>query len=245
MPELPEVEILVRQLRAQLAGRSITRVEVRDRKLKLPASLAGRRIVAVTRRAKYILMAFDDGRYLLVHLRMTGWFEFQPPKRYRLAIQAGAVTAYFEDTRRFGEARVISADELMRITGKLGVEPLARGFRLKPFTTARAIKVALLDQSLIAGVGNIYASEALWRARLDPRRSAKRLDAGALRRLERAIVASFLKAVAYGPRIFEVQRFAVYDRAGKPCRRCSMTIRRIVQAQRSTYFCPRCQSRGR
>ncbi len=245
MPELPEVEILVRQLRAQLRGRKITGIEVRDPKLRLPDSLAGRRIVAVTRRAKHIIIALDDGRYLLVHLRMTGWFEFAPPKRYRLALHAGEVSAYFEDDRRLGEARVVSGEELARVTGKLGAEPLARGFRLKPFTTPRPVKVALLDQTLPAGVGNIYASESLWRARIDPRRPARRLDAGELKRLERAIVAALRKAVAHGLRIFEVQRFAVYDRAEEPCRRCGSRIRRIVQAQRSTYFCPRCQSRRR
>lgn len=239
MPELPEVEILSRQLRARLAGRVISRVEVRDRTLRLPGNLAGQRIVAVSRRGKNIIVALDDGRHLLVHLRMTGWFEFAPPKRYRLALHAGDVSAYFEDGRRLGVVEVGSPARLDR----LGPEPLARGFQLQPFTTKRPVKVALLDQSLLAGVGNIYASESLWRARLDPRRPARRLDAGELKRLERGLVTALRKAVGYGPRIFEVQRFNVYDRVGRPCRRCGTPIRRIVQAQRSTFFCPRCQSR--
>jgi len=107
--------------------------------------------------------------------------------------------------------------------------------------TSRPIKVALLDQRLVAGVGNIYASESLWRARINPRRRSDSLQSGELRALGRAIVASLRRAIAYGPRIFEAQQFAVYGRKGRPCRRCGTMIRRLVQSQRSTYFCPRCQ----
>jgi len=237
MPELPEVEILVRQLRPRLRGRRLTRVEVRDAKLKLPRDLAGRRVVDVTRRGKNIIIALDDGRYLLVHLRMTGWFEFTKPARYRLALHTGDGAVYFEDHRRLGVVEVASPARLEQ----LGPEPLAAGFVLKPFKTKRPVKVALLDQSLVAGIGNIYASESLWRAQINPRRAANRLSGAELKRLRRGIIVAMRKAVSYGPRIFEVQRFAVYDRTGQPCRRCGSAIRRFVQAQRSTYFCPKCQ----
>jgi formamidopyrimidine-DNA glycosylase len=131
---------------------------------------------------------------------------------------------------------------LAAILRPLGPEPLENGCdvnRLKH--TGRAVKIALLDQRLVAGIGNIYASESLWRARIHPRRRANRLDAAEQRRLRRGIVTALRKGIAYGPRIFEMQQFAVYDRAGRPCRRCGALIRRIVQAQRSTFFCPRCQ----
>src|SRR5205085_10144628 len=98
-----------------------------------------------------------------------------------------------------------------------------------------------LDQTLIAGIGNIYACESLWRARLDPRRRADRLREMELRRLRRSIGAALRKGIAYGPRIFDVQEFYVYDREGQACRRCRTKIRRITQAQRSTWFCPQCQ----
>lgn len=241
MPELPEVEILVRQLAPRLRGRSLTQVEVRDAKLKLPRNLAGRRILGVSRRGKNIIIALNDSRYLLVHLRMTGWFEFTPPARYRMALHIGDGAVYFDDSRRLGVVEVVSPEKLHRVFSKLGPDPLARGFVLKLFKTSRPVKVVLLDQSIVAGIGNIYASESLWRARINPRRAADRLSGAELKHLQRGIVTSLRKAVGYGPRIFEVQQFAVYERAGQPCRRCDARIRRIVQAQRSTYFCPQCQ----
>ena len=136
----------------------------------------------------------------------------------------------------------MTKDALRQQLDQLGPEPLAEEFDpavLKQ--TSRSIKVALLDQRLVAGVGNIYASESLWRARINPRRRASGLRPAELRRLRSAIVNAMRKAIAYGPRIYEVQEFYVYERAGKPCRRCRAPIRRFVQAQRSTFYCPRCQ----
>jgi formamidopyrimidine-DNA glycosylase len=242
MPELPEVEIQARQLARQWRGAKIRSVRVCDPKLRLPGSLVGRRIQRVWRRGKFIIVDLDNGRHLLVHLRMTGWFEFREPPRYRAAIVAGKSTAYFTDSRRFGVLCLVSARELVTILRPLGPEPLANGCDLSRLTrTGRAVKVALLDQHLLAGIGNIYASESLWRARIHPRRRANRLGALELRRLRRGIVAALRKGIAYGPHIFDVQQFAVYDRAGQPCQRCSTMIRRIAQAQRSTFLCPRCQ----
>ena len=241
MPELPEVEIAVRQLRSRLHGLTIRRVEVCDSKIKLNGDLAGRRIKRIYRRAKFIIFDLTGQRHLLIHLRMTGWFEFVRPTRYRLAIHTGKSVAYFTDSRRFGTVEILSAAELTGKLAKLGPEPFQfDSDRLR--STTRPIKVALLDQSLIAGIGNIYACEALWRARINPRRSACRLLPSDCRRLQRSLVAALRKGLGYGPRIFDVQEFFAYDRAGKPCRRCRTPIRSIVLAQRSTFFCPRCQA---
>jgi formamidopyrimidine-DNA glycosylase len=242
MPELPEVQILVNQLAPRLGRARILAVESRDPKIKLDRRLVGRRIQRVRRQGKNIVFDLSGGSHLLVHLRMTGWFEFDEPRRYRAAIHTTRGTAYFEDARRLGVIEVVTPEQLDRNLKKLGPDPLVDGCDLSGLqTTSRPIKVALLDQKLVAGVGNIYASESLWRARINPRRRSDRLKSAELRALSQAIIASLRRAIAYGPRIFEVQQFAVYGRKGKPCRRCGTTIRRLVQSQRSTYFCPRCQ----
>ncbi len=239
MPELPEVEIQVRALRRRLRGERIAGVESRDAKIRLPGDLVGVRIRDVTRRAKHIIFHLSDGRYLLAHLRMTGWFEFREPVKWRVAIRTKRVTAYLEDSRRFGTVQVVSS---LAELAKLGPEPLNGEFDPRVLRrTRRAIKVAVLDQSLVAGVGNIYACESLWRARINPRRTAYRLSDVELRRWRRALVGAMQKAIRYGARIFQVQKFDVYDRAGKPCRRCRALIRRFTQAQRTTFWCPVCQ----
>jgi formamidopyrimidine-DNA glycosylase len=173
---------------------------------------------------------------------MTGWFEFNRPKRYRAAIYTTRGTAYFEDARRLGMMRAVTTAQLDDALGQLGPDPLVDGCDLSGLQrTSRPVKVALLDQRLVAGLGNIYASESLWRARINPRRLSDRLRADELRALGRGIVASLHRAIAHGPRIFEEQQFAVYGRKGRPCRRCGTMIRRMVQSQRSTYYCPYCQ----
>ena len=205
-------------------------------------TLPGRKILRIWRRGKNIIFDLSGELHLLVHLRMTGWFEFVEPKRYRAAIRTQKSTAYFEDGRRFGVMEVVTPAGLQRVLAALGPDPITEGNDLSRLRgTSRSVKVALLDQRLVAGVGNIYASESLWRARINPRRRADRLQPGEVRALERGIATSMRKAIKYGPRIFEVQQFAVYERAGEPCRRCGTPIRRLVQAQRSTYFCPKCQ----
>jgi len=242
MPELPEVQILVNQFAPRLERARIRAMETRDPKIKLDRRLVGRRIQRVRRQGKNIVIDLSGRLHLLVHLRMTGWFEFDQPKRYRAAIHTTRGTAYFEDARRLGTIRIVTSEQLDHLLKRLGPDPLVAGCDFSRLqTTPRPIKVALLDQRLVAGIGNIYASESLWRARINPRRRSDSLKPAEVRTLGRAIVASLRRAVAYGPRIFEVQRFAVYGRKGKPCRRCGTMIRRLVQSQRSTYFCPRCQ----
>src|SRR2546426_1040574 len=160
MPELPEVEIQARQLSARLRGAIIRRVEVRDPKLRLPGTIARRAIARIWRRGKYIVFDFDDGRHLLAHLRMTGWFEFDRPARYRIALVTSRGTVYFTDNRRLGVLRIVSSRVLADILGPLGPDPLTDGWNLARLNgTSRPVKVALLDQRLVAGIGNIYASE--------------------------------------------------------------------------------------
>ena len=234
---------MVNQLARRLTRARVRAVEVCDSKIKLRRDLRGRLILGVRRAGKNIIFDLSGGLHLVVHLRMTGWFEFEKPLRYRVAMQTSRGTAYFEDGRRLGVMEAVTSQVLNRVLKKLGPDPLADGCDFSRLgNTARPIKVALLDQRLVAGVGNIYASESLWRARLNPRRLANRLRTAEMRALGRGIVTSLRKAVGYGPRIFEVQQFKVYGREGKPCRRCGVAIRRITQAQRSTYFCPRCQA---
>jgi formamidopyrimidine-DNA glycosylase len=244
MPELPEVEIMTRALRRQLRGQRLCRVDICDPKIRLNGSLVGCLVQTVSRRGKYIILGLDNGRHLLVHLRMTGWFEFKAPSKYRCALHTKRATAYFVDSRRFGQMRLLSAKGLQAAVEKLGPEPLNGKFDASCLRrTRRPVKIALLDQHLVAGVGNIYASESLWRARIDPCRPAHRLTGGELHRLHRGLVMAMRKALRYGTRIYQVQEFEAYDREGRPCRRCRQPIRRIIQQQRSTFYCPRCQSR--
>jgi formamidopyrimidine-DNA glycosylase len=243
MPELPEVEICCRQLASHLAGKTIRRVTIPDnKKIHLPSNLVGRRITKIYRFGKFIILQLDDDRRLLIHLGMTGWFELDPPAKYRLSLETDGATAYFEDPRRFGNVRLVSAGQQEKILGQLGTDPLTPGFDLTPLRkTKRPVKVALQDQRLIAGVGNIYASEALWRARIHPTKPASRLRHDECRRLKSSLIHVLRRAVAFGPKIFESQRFAVYDRKGQPCRRCRNPVQRMVLGGRGAYFCPHCQ----
>ncbi len=263
MPELPEVETFVRGL-APAAGCAIVLAEVLDAKLALSAGeLIGTRIKGIRRRGKYVGIELSDGRTLVVHLRMSG--------RLRLGCREGETEyvrmilrlddgqcIYFVDPRRLGTAELIEgALEL-----PLGVEPLEPGFtpavlgRLASESRA-PIKQLLLDQKKVAGIGNIYAAEALWRAKLDPRRRAKELSRAEIGRLHKAIVGVLKEAVEglgttlgtsvsdYHPTATETGSFqnnlAVYGREGEPCERCGEGIERVIQAGRSTCFCPACQ----
>ncbi|MDW8343338.1 MAG: DNA-formamidopyrimidine glycosylase family protein [Verrucomicrobiae bacterium] len=239
MPELPEVEIQVRQLRRYWSGQIVLRSEVRDPKLRGLERLAGQRLEQVRRRGKYIVASLSDGRYLLIHLRMTGWWERQPTSPWRWAVETARGAVYLTDPRRFATARVV--DSLASLA-HLGAEPLRNGWDPRLWRKGqRPIKSVLLDQRLVAGVGNIYACEALWRARINPRQPAASLRDDQLRTLQRALRTALRAALRYGPRIFEVQTFCVYDRADQPCRRCGTPIERFVLGKRGTYWCPACQ----
>ncbi len=272
MPELPEIETIRRGLDPLITGRRILGVEVRERRLRepvLPAEmrrLRGASVTAVRRRSKYLLLDTSAGLTLLVHLGMTGQIWVADPGRPRrphehvvIALDDGREIR-FADTRRFGLLRVLRSDRLERdprLRG-LGPEPLDGGIdggSLFRVTRGRRqpVKNFLMDARSIAGVGNIYACEALHRAGLNPRRPVRRIGRAGWERLVAALRQVLGEAIRAGGTTLrdflnaegDVGYFAfslrVYDRAGKPCGRCGASIRRVVQAGRGTFYCPRCQ----
>ncbi len=275
MPELPEVETVRRGLAARIVGRRILAVDVRAPALRLPIPdgfadrLAGRRVAGLRRRAKYILFDLDGDEVLVLHLGMSGRVAIHdgdapsPGRHDHLVfVFEGGLRVVFNDARRFGLVALIESAALDRhpLFAHLGPEPLAPGFdgaRLAARLAGRrsTIKAALLDQRCVAGVGNIYACEALFRARLSPRRRAGAVQGARARRLAEALRAVLAEAIAAGGSSLRdyVQtsgelgyfqhRFAVYDRAGEPCPRCgpAAPIRRIVQQGRASFYCGRCQ----
>jgi formamidopyrimidine-DNA glycosylase len=281
MPELPEVETIARQLRGLVVDRTISEFESRWVRLTEPepaevvgARLRGRRIRDVRRRGKFVVFDLDGGEALVVSLRMTGKLLFgvqDVDERYvrgEIRFEDGTVMR-FSDTRKFGRMAVIDASTLegngerrrpkMPLHASLGQEPLARGFTvawLRSLLRRRpraAIKVLLLDQRAIAGIGNIYAIEALWRARIHPLRKAGSLRAEEIARLHEAIRWALRKGIRLGgasPSDYvdargnkgRMQReFQVYSRAGEPCPRCGRAIVRTVVGGRGTFHCTRCQ----
>lgn len=270
MPELPEVEITRRGIEPHVAGRAITAVVVRNRRLRWPvprnlaARLEGREIRAVARRAKYLLLDCGSGT-LIVHLGMSGSLRIVPrderPGPYdHFDLGVGDIAVRLRDPRRFGAVLWAEGDPAQhRLLAHLGVEPLSGAFTgrlLHAATRGRraAIKLALMDHRIVVGVGNIYASESLFRAGIHPRTRAGRVSADRCDALAAAVQATLEDAIAAGgstlrdfvqsdgsPGYFQQQYF-VYDRAGEACRTCGRPVRRVAQGQRSTYFCPGCQS---
>jgi formamidopyrimidine-DNA glycosylase len=268
MPELPEVEVTRRGLAPRLEGRVISAVAVRDARLRWPITravrgIAGHTVRAVRRRGKYLLLDCGDG-HLILHLGMSGSLRVVPPdtpaqKHDHFDLAFGDRLLRLRDPRRFGavlwtEERV----ETHKLLAHLGVEPLSRALdaaHLHALTRGArvAIKLFLMDARRIVGVGNIYASESLFVAGVDPRQPAGKVSLEKCAKLVAAIKLTLRKAIRAGgsslrdfvgadgnPGYFQ-QRYRVYDRAGLPCRRCATKVRRIVQGQRSTFFCPSCQ----
>lgn len=276
MPELPEVETVCRGLAARLVGRRLLRVEVRRRDLRLPvppefaARLTGRRVLRIDRRAKYMLWHLDDGGVVIGHLGMSGRLCVKPapapPATHdHICMETDDQTVVvYNDPRRFGLLVLTSADALHQhaLLKELGPEPLSDAFTAASLRATLAdrrgpIKAALLDQKVVAGLGNIYVCEALYRAHISPLRPAGSLTAASAQRLVREIKAVLSTAIAAGGSTLRdyVQadgelggfqnQFSAYDREGSPCphRGCGgrHVIRRIVQSGRATYYCPRCQ----
>ncbi len=269
MPELPEVETIARGLQNAVAGKTIDAVRVLRPKVVSPeaqrfaALVVGECIAAVGRRAKFVVFSLVSGRQLVVHLRMTGRLIVQPagatsPEPYtNVLLQfTDATRLCFADVRQFGRMRLIEAEEMW--TTALGVEPLSDDFSFERFSQLVAgrtmpIKVFLLDQRWIAGLGNIYACEALWEARVRPSRPAGRLTKPARRRLYASIRDVLERAIALrgtsvddyvdaeGLRGGFQNVLSVYSRAGKACTRCERDIVRTVVAQRGTWWCRGCQ----
>lgn len=273
MPELPEVETIRSKLSPLLAGRTFRRVEILDGRLTRPeapgpvaAELVGERVADVRRRGKYLIFAFESGRHLVVHLRMTGGFQYRtepsdgdPHRRAVVELDNGSEVAY-RDVRRFGTWLLLEPGELDRyLAARIGGEPLERSFTAASFGRRlegrRApIKSALLDQRAVAGVGNIYADEALWFARLHPLRPAGELDADEVAALTRAIRKALRRGLERQGATLRDYRdpagasgrmqheFHVYGRDGEPCDRCGTPVEKTRVAGRGTWFCPGCQA---
>jgi formamidopyrimidine-DNA glycosylase len=291
MPELPEVETVARQLEPELEGRRIEELDVLDERwsrpvptVELGAAVSGATIEGLGRRGKYLLLALEGGRTLVMHLRMTGNLVLvegeemhDPSEGRRLYVGERSPSArhlrarfvlddgrelWFTDPRRFGEAFLIDDVDLPARFERLGVEPLSPEFKAEALGAMAAgrtapLKSFLLDQSGVAGVGNIYADEALYRARLHPLSPAGSMKPEHLEALRDAVVAALEAGIDAGGSSIDdyrdgrgekgtmQERFLVHTREGEPCPSCGGEIVRIVVGGRSTYFCPSCQVRLR
>jgi formamidopyrimidine-DNA glycosylase len=272
VPELPEVETVVRDLRPRLVGRRITAVQAGRLALRRPwrrvwnARLVGREVLAVRRRGKWIVVELDDHERLLIHLGMTGQLTAVPadaptPAHTHLvfSLDDARTELRFRDVRRFGSATLLPGDDALEAVftqAGLGPEPFAVDpgyWRRRLGETARCLKAVLLDQRVVAGVGNIYADESLHEARLHPTTRGRDLGAAAAGRLRRAVAAVLTRAVEHrgatirdyiggsGLRGEFQHEFRVYGRTGEPCPRCGAAVNRIRLAGRSTHYCPSCQ----
>lgn len=268
MPELPEVETIVRNCRPRLEGRRIVAFETSWPKQVAPSvaavrrAIVGRRVVRLGRRAKFIVFHLEPTGFLLVHLRMSGRFEWSrgdngTPDHVRTVFTLDdGQRLLFCDARKFG--RVTYADDLAVATAGLGVEPLSREFTPALLATllrsrARQMKPLLLDQAVIAGLGNIYADEALFRARLHPLTPSSRLRSQQIAALHTAIRDVLREAIRrHGTSIDWIypggwmqKHLRVYGRTGEPCRECGTPIAALRVAQRGTHICPTCQPKPR
>lgn len=278
MPELPEVETVCRGLAPHVEGRTLTRVVLNRADLRIPFPenfadrLAGRRVIAVKRRAKYMLWHLDDGIVVVIHLGMSGRMSVADPSQQEDSLaqigagrhdhvvfyMEGGAIVVFTDPRRFGLMTLVSSDDLPghRLFRDIGPEPLGNEFSPATLSTAlrgrrTPIKTALLDQKIVAGLGNIYVCEALYRAGISPRRSAATVAGKRAERLVPHIRDVLTEAIAAGGTTLkdyahpdgELGYFqkdhAVYGREGEPCPECTCDggVRRIVQSNRSTFYC--------
>ena len=274
MPELPEVETVRRRIAPLLEGRTLDSVEISDARLTRPLDpvevareLEGERVAVVDRRGKYLIVRFESGRALLIHLRMTGSVlqgehDADTHRRAVVRLDDGSHVSY-RDVRRFGTWLLLEPDEVEAyVDARVGREPLATAYRSKHLAEKLAgrrapVKAAILDQRTVAGVGNIYADEALWRARIHPLTPAAELDAaqvGALYKGIRAALQAGIRRQGSTLRDYRLpdggsgsaqHEFKVYGRDGEPCDRCGTPIDKIRVAGRGTWYCPSCQAASR
>ena len=276
MPELPEVETVRRALAPLLEGRRLERVEIADPRLTRPldpqavaAELEGERVALLDRRGKYLIVRFESGRALLIHLRMTGSLRHAPAgslpadphRRAVVTLDDGSDVAY-RDVRRFGTWLLLELAEVdLYLAARVGHEPLAEAYRATQLGERLAgrrapVKAALLDQRTVAGVGNIYADEALWRARVHPLTPAAELTPEQVRAVHRGVREALRAGIRRqgstlrdyrlpgGEQGSMQHEFKVYGRAGEPCERCGVPIDKIRVAGRGTWYCPACQAYG-
>jgi formamidopyrimidine-DNA glycosylase len=277
MPELPEVEHVVRSLRRAVLGQRILAAEIRLPKIVAPSSssafsrkLKGSKIVGVNRRGKFILIELDSDRVLVVHLRMTGKFlvltpdDSLPPHAHAIFYLDDDRRLVFRDQRQFGIMKLVARSRLGKTKGisDLAPEPFSddfsAGYLKETFARSRrTLKTLLLDQTRVLGLGNIYAAEALFRAGINPFKTASQLSSRRVERLHLAIRDVLRAAVSgnstsrinlenpngfsYGEAFGKI--WQVYDREGKSCFKCGARIRRLTHSGRSTYWCPTCQRR--
>lgn len=269
MPELPEVETVVRSLRGQLVGRQILDISNSWRRHiafpdyeQLRERIRNKTITGLSRRGKYLVFSLDSGDFLIIHLKMTGQLKIVPEGTemsdytHTVFLLSGEEELRFHDVRKFG--KVYLTDDESLVLGKLGPEPLSPAFTRKRLFEMlkdrhRILKPLLIDQGFIAGIGNIYADESLHRARIDPRRISNSLNEQESRLLHDGIRRTLREAIENGGATISDYRrpdgtegemqhsFRVYGREEEPCYRCKGKIKRIILGGRSTYFCPSCQ----
>lgn len=270
MPELPEVETTCRGIRPHTQGQTIKSVDVRNGSLRWPVSdeiyaLRDTQVTAVKRRAKYILLEINDSNHILLHLGMSGSLRISAPEEvlrkhdHLIFHLSNGLEMRYHDPRRFGCALWIGSDyENHKLFKKLGPEPLSEDFTLSSFISScgkrdKAIKLHIMDNSIVVGVGNIYACESLHIAGISPKRAASNISKARLKKLYNAIRMVLTRSIEQGgttlrdflhsdgqPGYFQ-QQLEVYGREGEGCRTCDAPIKRITQGQRSTFYCPKCQ----
>jgi len=266
MPELPEVETIRRDLQSLVVGQTLRNLQVHERvhllknatEAELKDRLIGRSLASVDRRGKYLLFVFGP-ETMALHLRMSGRLLTTPANHTKLTLAFDRTTLYFDDARRFGMLFIGNTDDLdgFEPLKKLGLEPFSDAYTLDAFrtltTSSQEIKRLLLDQHKVAGLGNIYACEALFAARVHPERPARSLEGAEVEALYTAIPSVLERAIDAGGtslRSYETpagelghfqDEFAVYGREGAPCAQCGSLIERIGQGGRSSFLCPGCQ----
>lgn len=262
MPELPEVETIRREILPFVKGKVFSRLEIKDHRnikgispKKLEENLKGKKILDIERRAKYLVLPLSPKGFLVVHLGMTGRLLFEPDPYLKITfVFSGGKKLYFSDARLFGKIRFFDGDPKL----DLGPEPFSKDFtpdvfREKLSKKKTTVKLALLDQKFLSGVGNIYANEALFRAGIHPQRKTNSLSDREVKKLHDAVLAVLNEAIHYrgtsdnwyvdasGKKGGFQERLKVYGRKGEPCFKCKGKIVRISHGARGTFFCPKCQ----
>ena len=284
MPELPEVETIVRYLDKNISGKKITDVLVLSKKQfpQDPKLIIGAKILSVSRRGKNTIIILSNDKVMIVHLRMTGQLILMngnedkyetkqqiplsggselPGRSTRVIINLNSGKLFFNESRKFGAIRIISGAEADKEADKLGPEPFGKDFSIDYLTrifkrTRKPIKALLLDQEKIAGIGNIYASEILFEAKINPKRPAKNLNQQEIKALYCATLFILEEAINYGGSSASDEAYIqpdisrglyqdhsrVYQRDGQPCKKCKALIKRIIVGGRGTFYCPVCQN---